>query len=591
LISVNEHAVLLDADGAASSHAKLSRLAAFFGVTVAPGPAADLAGDAGAGPARRLLGSARAFASWLRQPGNGAATFWQQRVHSVFVHAGAPEEQAALTEILLLLAPASGLQVVRAAGTDTWQVASGPADLVGPMRGIRLARGSHDPAWTIAMPTPTSEAHPLITTGQQTVFLRLQHHGVPVLISTAGVIDLAGAVSERGFDVREAWAESVPAAMYFRWAFAKSCWRPRDYSACLIIDDPLLRPRYGFVQFAPLLEEMRRHRFSTSIAFIPWNFRRSRGRVARLFRENPQHLSLSVHGCDHTGAEFGSGEVGRLRQKLTTASARMDRHATATGIQHDRVMVFPQGVFSTAAMAALKCGGYVGVVNTDVTSVDAPPQPVRVADVWDMAVMTYGSFPLYTRRYPWQGPENFAFDALLGKPCLVVIHHDACRGENRPLVKFIDGLNAQLPDLQWRSLGEVLRRGYRWRALASGRHEIEMYAGELLLENPTDNVLHFQLRRRDVDATGVERILAGDVALPFTQEAGYVRAELSLQAHETCLVRVVFRASPAAPIRPDSLKYRVKTAARRYLSEFRDNYVARMKPAPHEPGQGFVGGE
>ncbi len=41
--------------------------------------------------------------------------------------------------------------------------------------------------------------------------------------------------------------------------------------ACLIIDDPLLIPRYGKLNFAKLLREMNEHNFFTEIAFIPWN--------------------------------------------------------------------------------------------------------------------------------------------------------------------------------------------------------------------------------------------------------------------------------------------------------------------------------
>ena len=45
---------------------------------------------------------------------------------------------------------------------------------------------------------------------------------------------------------------------------------------------------------------MQRQRFSTSIAFIPWNYRRSTRDVASLFSSTPPGLlSLCVHGCDH----------------------------------------------------------------------------------------------------------------------------------------------------------------------------------------------------------------------------------------------------------------------------------------------------
>ena len=38
--------------------------------------------------------------------------------------------------------------------------------------------------------------------------------------------------------------------------------------------------------------------------------------------------------------------------------------------------------------------------------------------------MRYGDFSIFTRRYAHHGLENFAFDLLLGKACLIVCHHD-----------------------------------------------------------------------------------------------------------------------------------------------------------------------
>ena len=84
-----------------------------------------------------------------------------------------------------------------------------------------------------------------------------------------------------------------------------SSWVAPERSASLIIDDPLLRPTYGFVDYRELLSLMQRYKFSTNIAFIPWNWRRSDPSITRLFRENPEYYSLSVHGCAHTQAEFG----------------------------------------------------------------------------------------------------------------------------------------------------------------------------------------------------------------------------------------------------------------------------------------------
>jgi hypothetical protein len=54
-----------------------------------------------------------------------------------------------------------------------------------------------------------------------------------------------------------------------KWAFSRTRWQPAEANACIVIDDPLLRPRHGFVDFEELLAAMKQHRFATNVAFIP----------------------------------------------------------------------------------------------------------------------------------------------------------------------------------------------------------------------------------------------------------------------------------------------------------------------------------
>ena len=82
---------------------------------------------------------------------------------------------------------------------------------------------------------------------------------------------------------------------------------PNQTLACLIIDDPLLRPKYGCIDYEKLLEQMKAHDFFTEIAFIPWNYKRSDPKTIRLFAENRDYYAICVHGCNHLGNEFGGG--------------------------------------------------------------------------------------------------------------------------------------------------------------------------------------------------------------------------------------------------------------------------------------------
>jgi hypothetical protein len=321
---------------------------------------------------------------------------------------------------------------------------------------------------------------------------------------------------------------------------------------------------------------MKRHKFSTNVAFIPWNWRRSAPEVVQLFRENPGHYSLSVHGCDHTRAEFGSSNQQRLYWKTRQALERMNRHKAITGIHHDPVMVFPQGIFSEAAMDVLRRTGLIASVNNDIISADPHPRAITVSDVWDIAVMRY-SFALFTRRYPWEGIENFAFDALLGKPAIAIIHHDYCSDHCARLIDFLQRLNALQRAPTWRNLGEVVRRSCRQREVSLGAVEVEMYGTELRIENRSDKPKHFLIRRREREASAIQQICAGAQEISWKSVNGHIELEIELNPGENRIIQIRFHGLAGKEYQGDNRLYRLKAMLRRYLCEARDNYVTTTK--------------
>jgi hypothetical protein len=392
------------------------------------------------------------------------------------------------------------------------------------------------------------------------------------------VINIAAELTSQNFDVREHFVSAVPLVLYIKWAFAKTCWNAPEASACLVIDDPPLKPTHGLLDFQELSSLMKQHNFSTNIAFIPWNWNRSDPGVVRLFRENAQHFSLSIHGCDHTRAEFGSVSEQRLNWKTQQALERMNRHAAITGIHHDPIMVFPQGIFSEAAMRALRRTHLIASVNNDIVSADPEPCAITIADVWDTAVMRY-RFPLFTRRYPWEGIENFAFDALLGKPAIAIIHHDYCSDHCARLIDFIGRVNALRYAPSWRSLGDVVRRSCRQREASPSTVEVEMYGRELYVENPSDERRLYSVRRRESQLSDIQEVCAGDLRINWDSEDGYVRFEVELDPVESKLLSIRFHELNGNGRLEDNIGYRAKTLLRRYLCEVRDNYLtpARMR--------------
>jgi hypothetical protein len=188
-------------------------------------------------------------------------------------------------------------------------------------------------------------------------------------------------------------------------------------------------------------------------------------------------------------------------------------------------------------------------------------------------VMRYSNFPIFTRRYPWEGVENFAFDALLGKPVLILIHHDYCSDHCARLVSFIERLNALKCRLTWRSLGDVVRRSYREREFSPDVMEVEMYGSELRVENRSERPKRFLIRRRDADPSAIKEIRDESGPIVWNFSEGRMIFQIELNPAESRTVSVKFHDLRGYGQGREGVSYKVKTMLRRYLCEMRDNYI------------------
>jgi hypothetical protein len=241
--------------------------------------------------------------------------------------------------------------------------------------------------------------------------------------------------------------------------------KPRETLACLIIDDPLLRPKYGCLDYKKLLEEMKVHNFFTEIAFIPWNYKRSDAKTVRLFADNADYYAICVHGCNHIGNEFGGGNYRELNYLASTALWRMEQHKTLTGLPYDPVIIFPQGRFSSVAMQTLKDQGYFAAFNSTIRATDREEPP---AIEYQRPFSTkYYDFPLFLRRYPKQ-KFLFVQDITSGRPIIIVEHHSAFRNGYKTMTELVDWVNS-LGNVRWTSLLHIAEHYMGKKAVTTGQ--------------------------------------------------------------------------------------------------------------------------
>ena len=496
---------------------------------------------------------------------------WLASASSVYVY-GFHEDDAS-TKLLRMLTggPQAKVRPVPT-GETKMTVAIDFPEMCGPMSGMQVPATLHEPVFVFDRGRHET-FQSIIQTDQGELFFGVRYRGVQFYLNTFNrTIDISNlAVSY--FDVKTSFCEAVPLVFYLSWAFGSAASSRRETSACLIVDDPPLKRRYGFLDFREALGLMDRNNFSMTIAFIPWNWQRNDPETLRLFQSHPEKLSVVVHGCDHTTSEFAARSSAVLNRMIQTSIQRMESLQRNAAIEADRVMIFPQGEFSAETGRALKLNGFVAAVNTEIAPVDPAANETTIADLWTVAIMKYGAFPIFTRRYVHHGIENFAFDALLGKPCLIASHHEIFRNHAGNLVDLVARLNSLQWNLVWRPLSQVVRRSAKIRHLADGTRVVRIFASSSLVETPdTKTTL---LLKQESDPNGVHAVYVNETPTVFSVEGGYLRAWLAQTQGETASIRVVYRNNLEAVGNGDTSGSRMKVAAKRYLSEFRDNYLSR----------------
>ncbi|MHC2620368.1 hypothetical protein ACVIW2_002400 [Bradyrhizobium huanghuaihaiense] len=568
-------ALLLRSDDPPSPEdCNLAEILDFFGIpwtalTVSEANGDKVASLTASHPQFSILTSARSLAETLQRCKAGTFPAWLAAAASVFVYDFQPGDPCRA-----LLRQITGDPEADIRGIDAWpitvSVTDAFPDMCGPMSAlqIQLQRGAADTALVIQA---GGGLQSIAAAPEGHLFAGFSHSGVRFFADASlTMVDIRERAATY-FDVKKRFAGAVPIVMYLKWSFRDICWTASETNACLIIDDPPLRPRYGFLEFGELLHLANKQTFATTIAFIPWNWQRTNRDTVAAFRKNSEKLSVCVHGCDHTRGEFAARSAELLDRKLKTAKCRMQSLLNKTALDHENVMVFPQGAFSPEAASALKRNGFVAAVNTEVAPADDTSNETTLADLWSVAIVRYGGFSIFTRRYIHHGIENFAFDGLLGKPCFIAGHHDIFRGHGSALAEFLRQLASLRWKLCWRTLGDAVCRSYSIKA-GGGTSKIRMFSEQLRIENKEAMTRRIQVMKEEPQVASLKTVTVNQEIVAHEYMDGCLRLTVDIPPGRTADIRCVYHEQPDAFPDSESVSYRLGVAARRYLSELRDNY-------------------
>jgi hypothetical protein len=441
-------------------------------------------------------------------------------------------------------------------------------------QGFILRRTAMVPAFDLANPGDQNVTQILLAGGEP-VFLRMQRGACEIfLLAAEQIVDIEEPLSQaRGME--DQYDQLLPLLIFLRHCFGEMCWHGTQRTARLIIDDPLLVQKYGCLSFGALRNSMRSAGYGTSIAFIPWNqWRTSKSKADTVIDGSPE-LSICVHGCDHTNREFDDLDPGSLQWKADTALRRMDRHWKRTGLPFDPVMVPPQGKFASPALSAFRASGYLAAVNSTCFPTNGETETLTIADLLRPAITKFYGFPLFQRRYPGR-LVDFAFDLFVGRPVLVVQHHDDFRDGYRQFEEFVAGLYRLEPALTWGPLADQLMQSCMVRSLGADAMEVRFFTSRFTFENRRPQPVALVFSKAEPDPSAISDVLVDGEITPFSIEGGVLAFEHLAAAGQVVDIRILDKPgrSTIAHNRP-GLAHAASVLLRRALSEFRDKTLVK----------------
>jgi hypothetical protein len=554
----------------------LKRLTEFFGLSCRTVDASTFDGELQRAADHDLciLASAMTIDRWCHNhPDRGVALDGlRQKTSFLFLYGFAPGKSLAYIASRLSDGAIEDVRALTGANLS-YHVSSSEPGITREFSGLSFGCARNDTDSGFVYTANSSGAVPLVTIDDMPFWVVVEKTFCKTfLLACSAVADIQEQVN--GIDVGTYFSRLLPAAMFLRAVFKGLCWHGKHRFANFIIDDPPLKRSYGYLNYRNLLTQMDRCEFASTIAFIPWNYRRTDNRVTQLFRERRDRLSLCVHGCDHTTAEFSSKDLAVLNSKVQLASARMNSLERWNGLSYSKTMVFPQGRFSTGALTALKANNYLAAVNSSPSATHSGAcGALTVADFLTPAVTRHGGFPVFVRRYP-AGLEQFAFDLFFGKPLLAVEHHAYFKDGGARLAEFVTRINS-FKKLQWTGLHDIMKKSYLEREISNEITACRLYTNHHLIENHSECDRTFIVTKFETGDVPIQRVLVNGLATRFMMIDNVLEFATRIPALSSRVVQVVYRNSLPHAELERGFASRSHVWAHRMLSEFRDNVLCR----------------
>lgn len=347
-------------------------------------------------------------------------------------------------------------------------------------------------------------------------------------------------------------------------------WQQPPLRACFMFDDPNFHAcSYGFVDYAHLAAEGRRHHYHSSFATVPLDSYYVSPAAARIVREHGDTLSFLVHGNNHTYRELAdrtAAPAHRLAQ-MQQAISRISRLEEKARVPVSRVMAPPHGVCSSEMMSAMVGAGFEAVCVSHGSVWTGNPGAKWATSLGALPAMVISGLPVIPRFGLDRKSENQILLAIyLNQPIIPVGHHwDLAEGTDilSSIAEFINGSG----EVHWSDMTMIARSNYRYKIEGQVMrvHPFSRLIRLTVPENVTELVMESTWWDPALDRIDARK--SGDSeALPLIANATGSTVQVTTRA----VVELATVRQLSAEVRRNPPKTPVRVIGRKMLVELRD---------------------
>jgi hypothetical protein len=431
----------------------------------------------------------------------------------------------------------------------------------------------------------TGSAEVLATADGDPVWLRVHSQGRRIDVSRAALtVDSPGALPFQQLRSGQ-FAALLPLVHFVQDVAGGAAAERTSVRACFMFDDPNLHwPSFGHVDFREILRHAAKQGFHTSFATVPLDAWYSHAPTVRLFKDNPQLLSLLIHGNNHVKRELALAHGKAAREALVAQSLRrIGKLEAATGLSVARVMAAPHAACTDAMGGAMLRFGYQAACISRAALMAANTEMV-----WPNAIglrpaeFIGGGLPVIPRfGLSMSSQASMVIAAFLGQPVILVGHHnDLALGYD--LLTELSDFIGSLGKVHWMDLAAISDSNYRlWVDGTQAR--IDMYSRKVEL-SVSSQIKTLVVRRPWILDSDDSEILSvrGEAGSLATLTAGSLSMTSPIHADGRTVVASAL-SNPGDPMQVAPPNFQVWPLARRVLAEARDRLqpFSRALLSPH----------